>query len=343
MVNLWRIYTKNRQRAFLPFCRYPYHLSANPKIWETGWNHCRNRRNYYCHCSRYCNHRSCCCKNRCRNHCNRNNPNLRRSRYCNRNRYCFRRKSSRRSHYSPYCSQASPKVLRCCYSCRYGCCSKEVRESTNNSYRISISFMLLRYSMQIPLHACKSIFFPFHGQHLQVMQELLSRIGMKRSVIRTLVVICQGACVRISFPFIYFAGGNAIDDHLHDIPIRHGHGRHSSRYGMHAVIDPVLVMVFIPALVMQPGGRIALRLPFRIVRAPVSLIILRTDAKFLRHIFRKIVRKPLPVKPHGKASLCHKPFVIGDCLKMSPDLTHFPLVLPLVFLLNHLQAARQRL
>ena len=87
-------------------------------------------------------------------------------------------------------------------------------------------------------------------------------------------------------------------------------------------------MMLVSALVVEPGGGIALRPPFRVVGASETLIIFTTHEKLAGRIFAHIVKQPLAVQTHPETALRHKNFVMRDRLKMldcvKSHLTSFP-------------------
>lgn len=60
-------------------------------------------------------------------------------------------------------------------------------------------------------------------------------------------------------------------------------------------IGPVLIMVFVPALVMKLGPGITHKPTFRRVGAAISLAIADTGSELLRAVSGKVIRQPLPV------------------------------------------------
>ena len=101
---------------------------------------------------------------------------------------------------------------------------------------------------------------------------------------RSLLVIFKRTAVIIAASLVSLTRGNTVHEHLNHILHRHLH-TDDPLLGIHAVIKPIFVMMPVPPLVMQPGGRISLDLPLRIIRASGSLVILTSNQELRRHIF----------------------------------------------------------
>src|SRR5699024_4739589 len=118
------------------------------------------------------------------------------------------------------------------------------------------------------------------------------------------------------------AGGNPIHKHLNNIPDRHPHSCQNSA-AVQAVVNPVLIMMLISSLMMQPGGGTSFIFPLCIVRAPVALIISAAYPEFCPAVFGKIMQQPLPVQPHPEAIFHYKEFMLCDRAEVSRCLHHF--------------------
>ena len=109
---------------------------------------------------------------------------------------------------------------------------------------------------------------------------------------RVCIVIIRIA-VAVGSTAIGLAGGYAVAEHLYYILNGHFHAAHTGAVG--SVVDPVLQMMLIPALMMQPCRAVALFAAFDLVRAAVALIIFCTGGKLHRTELAQIVRQSLPV------------------------------------------------
>src|SRR5699024_1750494 len=95
----------------------------------------------------------------------------------------------------------------------------------------------------------------------------------------------------------------------------HLHPRQSSA-AVKTVIYPVFIMMFVPAFVVEPGGRIALCLSFRIIGTSCSLIISASHFELCPAVFRQIMQNPLSVQPNTEAFLHDQSFMFCNCTEM---------------------------
>lgn len=87
-------------------------------------------------------------------------------------------------------------------------------------------------------------------------------------------------------------------------------------------------MVLIPALVVEPGCRIAGSLPFRVVGAAITLIITAAHQEFRGRIFGHIMKEALLIQAHLKTMLHYQPFMMIDGPQMFQRF-HVCLLIPL--------------
>ena len=134
--------------------------------------------------------------------------------------------------------------------------------------------------------------------------------------------------IRIIFPVVDLGGSDPVHQHLRHITPWHLHALNRVSRLVDTVIEPVVEMMLVSALVVEPGGGIALRPPFCVVGASETLIIFTTHEKLAGRIFAHIVKQPLAVQTHPETALRHKNFVMRDRLKMfdcvKSHLTSFP-------------------
>ena len=83
-----------------------------------------------------------------------------------------------------------------------------------------------------------------------------------------------------------------IHDHLCHIFTRHLRP-HDHMLPIKRIVDPVLKMMLVPALVMEPGSGHSDIFPLCIIRASRSLIIFTSHQKFCRCILGKVVKQSL--------------------------------------------------
>ena len=104
--------------------------------------------------------------------------------------------------------------------------------------------------------------------------------------------ILQRMAVRIIFALIDFTGGHAVTKHLGYIAHRHGNRLVFVTYDV--IVRPVFKVVSIPTLVVEPCGRIAVKLTFLLVGAFVAAVKPCTGDELGGAVLRKIVPKSLP-------------------------------------------------
>ena len=119
--------------------------------------------------------------------------------------------------------------------------------------------------------------------------------------------------IGIVVALIDFGGADAVEDHFGDVAAGHFSARERTVLRrIHAVVNPVLEMVFVPSLVMQPGRRDTGCLPLRVIRAARALEIFGPDQKLRRRELRQVVRNALIVKACAEAVFPYELFVLHD-------------------------------
>ena len=138
---------------------------------------------------------------------------------------------------------------------------------------------------------------------------------MHHNVIPRTAVILPRRRVGVVLTLIDLRRGDAVHDHLHQVPERHLVPNKAPLL-IRSKIDPVLKVVLVAPLVVKPGGGIADGLLLRSVGAPVSLVILNARLKFFPGIFRQVVKQPLLYESHTETIFHHHDLVFRDCPKM---------------------------
>ena len=74
--------------------------------------------------------------------------------------------------------------------------------------------------------------------------------------------------------------------------------------------------MLVPALVVQPGGGVALLQLFRRVGAAGALVVTGPHQEFLGAVLGEIVQQTLPDEPHPEAEIHDCQLVFGDGVKV---------------------------
>jgi hypothetical protein len=88
-------------------------------------------------------------------------------------------------------------------------------------------------------------------------------------------------------------------------------------------VNPILIMVLVPALMVKPGPGIPHSLTLRCIGAAVSLIIPYPGPELLRTVLGEIMGKSLPVQANLKTMLPDQVSVPCNGRKMVPYITDF--------------------
>ena len=142
-----------------------------------------------------------------------------------------------------------------------------------------------------------------------------SCLGMEKVMVLSPVVILQGMVPGIGSSLIVLAGCDPVTDHLYHIFYRHLHASQLSV--LQTVVHPVFQVMFVPALMVEPGGGNALRLPLGIVGAahPV-LVIFCSGPELHRGVFAHVMEESLLIQPALPTMYKHQPFVMVDGFQM---------------------------
>ena len=104
------------------------------------------------------------------------------------------------------------------------------------------------------------------AQNQQAGLQLLAGLGVQDVVVPAAVIVLPRRCVGVLVALIVLAGGNAVTDHLGHVAGGHPHTGHGV-VAVRRVVDPVFQMVLVAALMVQPGGAVALGLALGVVGA----------------------------------------------------------------------------
>ena len=138
------------------------------------------------------------------------------------------------------------------------------------------------------------------------------------------VKVVVGGGVGVFFALVDPAGGDAVAEHLRYIFFRHfaaahGHGA----VGADAVVDPVLEVMAVAALVVQPGQAHAGFAALLVVGAAKALVILGAAPELRGAVLAQVMGEALPIQAQTKAVVPHQAAVASDGFQMFPNV-HFP-------------------
>ena len=162
---------------------------------------------------------------------------------------------------------------------------------------------------------------PLVPQHQQQALQQGAGLGVEDVVVLAVGVVLPRGGVGVALLLVGLAGRHPVAEHLHHVPHRHLHAAHAVVQRL-VIVDPVLQVVLVAALVVEPGGGHAGGQPLRLVGAAVPLEVPRPHQKLPGPIFAQIVEQALTVQPHPEAQAHHPRLVGGDGFQMSPPLSH---------------------
>ena len=90
------------------------------------------------------------------------------------------------------------------------------------------------------------------------------------------------------------------------------------------VIDPVLLMMLVASLMMEPGFCHAGLFPLSVVRTAIALIEPDARRKLCPAVFAQIMDQSLAVQPYSKTVLSYEPAVFSDCFEMRDRMAPAP-------------------
>ena len=110
---------------------------------------------------------------------------------------------------------------------------------------------------------------------------------------------------------------DAVAEHLGDVAQRHFAPAHVRLSVLpDAVVDPILEVMAVASLVMQPGKAHAVLLALGVVRTAVALVIFRAAPELAGRVLAQVVQQSLPVKAETKAVSAHQVPMMRDGLEM---------------------------
>ena len=168
----------------------------------------------------------------------------------------------------------------------------------------------------------KGSFLPLVLQHMEKLFQKRSGPGMDGDVILCILVVFQRGRAGIGFALIHLTCSYPVADHLGHIPQRHLIA-HQALLLMVGNVNPILIMMLIPALMVEPGPGIPHGLTLSRIGTAVSLIIPDPGPELFRAVLGKIMGKPLPVKANLEAMLPDQVSVPCNGRKMVPYITDF--------------------
>ena len=148
--------------------------------------------------------------------------------------------------------------------------------------------------------------------------------------------ICVGCRIRVVPSLVDLRGRDPVHDHLRQVIHWHLHADDLPVVLRCGHIGPVLEVMLISPLVMEPCGGISLFFLLRRVWTPRSLIILHAGLKFLPGILRQIVEQPLFKKSNLKAAFHDHQLVMGDGQKVMPGVVEQPFFFLIQFNRTHI-------
>jgi len=126
---------------------------------------------------------------------------------------------------------------------------------------------------------------------------------------------CHGRPVVV--PVIGNAGSSAVTDHLRQIAHRHLVAIDKPS-GLVGVVDPVLKVVLVSALVVQPGfGAAVIDQTLDSIGRTVTVIIADTGPELKRRELGKVMKDALTIKAKPETSLRHILFMCADCQEVT--------------------------
>ena len=145
----------------------------------------------------------------------------------------------------------------------------------------------------------------------------LAGLGMDEDMAARLFVVVVGRGVGVFAALIDLAGGNAVTEHFGYIFERHFAPAHVGLSVLpDAVVDPILEVMAVASLVMQPGKAHAVLLALGVVRTAVALVIFRAAPELAGRVLAQVVQQSLPVKAETKAVSAHQVPMMRDGLEM---------------------------
>ena len=163
----------------------------------------------------------------------------------------------------------------------------------------------------------EGFFLAFGFQHPEEFGDFAAGFGLEEWGILAGLEIFPRAAVIVLCAFVDLRGGDAVAEHLGDVAVWHAAADHRG-FLFRVVVDPVLEVVLVAALVMEPGFTQAGFEAFCRVRAAVALIVFHTGFKLGPAVFREIMEQALLVEAHAEAVFHNFAFMTVD----RPEVMH---------------------
>ena len=134
-------------------------------------------------------------------------------------------------------------------------------------------------------------------------------------------VVVPGGGVGVFLLLVDLAGGDAVAEHFYHVVDRYLHAAHFVAQ-LRGVVDPVLQVVPVSSLVVEPGGGIALLQAFYFVRAPGALVVFDGGEKFDGGVFAQVVEEALLVEARLEAVFHNTEFMGSYGFEVAPNVAH---------------------
>ena len=148
--------------------------------------------------------------------------------------------------------------------------------------------------------------------------------------------IVVGRGIGILVPLVDPAGGDAVAEHLRHVFFRHlaaAHGHRAVRSD--AVVDPVLKVVAVAALVVQPGQAHAGLAALLIVGAAEALVVFGAAPELRGTVLAQVVGQALPIQAQLEAVAPHQPAMAVYGFQMFPNVHPWALLTGKILLSYH--------
>lgn len=158
------------------------------------------------------------------------------------------------------------------------------------------------------------------GEHGEPFLERVGGGGMHFYACVAALEIFERMRVGVVFSLIDLACCHAVTKHLLDVADRHRDRLIELGFGVEIV--PILKMMAISALVVEPCGGISEQLALALIWAACTLVIACARQKLGGRILGKIVKKPLPADARAEAMRNDTVAVLGNGVKMTEWMGH---------------------
>ena len=135
-----------------------------------------------------------------------------------------------------------------------------------------------------------------------------------------LLIVVVGRGIGVFVPLIDPAGGNTVAEHFRHVFLGHLAAAHEHLAVLpDAVVDPVLKMVAVAALVVEPGQAEACLPPLLVVGGAIALVVSGAPPELHWRVFGQIVGQTLPNQPQLHTVVTHQCAVAPDGIPMFLD------------------------